>query len=105
MSVMDGHLDEGISLGYHAHNNFQMGYANAISFLSSGRRRLVVDGTLYGMARARQAPLELLAMYMNAHEGGHYDIIRCWSHSDGGDGVLQKEAVGVQPVFLCGGLQ
>ena len=74
-SVMDGHLDEGISLGYHAHNNFQMGYANAISFLSSGRRRLVVDGTLYGMGKsAGNAPLELLAMYMNAHEGGHYDI-------------------------------
>lgn len=35
----------------------------------------MVDGTLYGMGKsAGNAPLELLAMYMNAHEGGHYDI-------------------------------
>ena len=73
--VMDEHLDGEISLGYHAHNNFQMGYANAIAFLKSGRRRLVVDGTLYGMGKsAGNAPLELLAMYMNSHERGNYDV-------------------------------
>lgn len=76
MSVMDEHLDKGICLGYHAHNNFQMGYANAIAFLGAATERtLVVDGTLYGMGKsAGNAPLELLAMYMNANEGKNYDV-------------------------------
>ncbi len=76
MSVMEEHLDEHISLGYHAHNNFQMGYANAIAFLGAKHKRtLVVDGTLYGMGKsAGNAPLELLAMYMNANLDKNYDV-------------------------------
>jgi 4-hydroxy 2-oxovalerate aldolase len=76
MRVMDEHLDPEIVLGYHAHNNFQMGYANAIAFLGEGSKRtLVADGTLYGMGKsAGNAPLELLAMYMNANHEKEYDV-------------------------------
>ncbi len=76
VQVMDKYLDPTIVLGYHAHNNFQMGYANAISVLNSGcQRDLLVDGTLYGMGKsAGNAPLELLGMYMNSHCDREYDI-------------------------------
>jgi 4-hydroxy 2-oxovalerate aldolase len=76
MQMIDKHLDSTIVLGYHAHNNFQMGYANAISVLNSGcQRDLLVDGTLYGMGKsAGNAPLELLGMYMNSNCGKQYDI-------------------------------
>ena len=74
--IMDTLLDPSIQLAYHAHNNFQMGYANGIEFLSRNTARtLVVDGTLYGMGKsAGNTPLELLSMYMNEHFEKKYDI-------------------------------
>lgn len=65
--ILDKYLDKSIGIGYHAHNNFQMGYANCIAFLSGDTSRtLVVDGSLYGMGKsAGNAPIELVAMYMN----------------------------------------
>lgn len=76
VKTMDERLLPEIGLGYHAHNNFQMGYANAIAFLKDrSRRSLVVDATLYGMGKsAGNAPIELLSMHMNSHLGKTYDI-------------------------------
>ncbi|MDO4935178.1 MAG: aldolase catalytic domain-containing protein [Phascolarctobacterium sp.] len=75
-SLLDEYLDKDICVGYHAHNNFQMGYANGISFLKSKtKRNILVDGTLYGMGKsAGNATTELLAMHMNELYGGKYDI-------------------------------
>lgn len=74
--IMDAKLLPEIELAYHAHNNFQMGYANGIEFLSRDTKRgLIIDGTLYGIGKsAGNTPLELLAMYMNEHFGKRYDI-------------------------------
>ena len=76
VSVIDKHLDPDILLGYHAHNNFQLGYANAVSMLNSGLARgVLVDGSLYGMGKsAGNAPVELIAMYMDQRFGKHYDV-------------------------------
>lgn len=76
VEVIDQQLAPDICLGYHAHNNFQLGYANAVSVLNSGiDREVLVDGTLYGMGKsAGNAPLELLAMYMNLNHGKNYDL-------------------------------
>lgn len=74
-NVMDAKLKPEIQLAYHAHNNFQLGYANGIEFMRQDTQRpLMVDGTLYGMGKsAGNAPLELLAMYMNEYYGKCYD--------------------------------
>ena len=68
--------DKEISLGYHGHNNFQMGYANCIAMLEYNTDRpMLVDGTLYGMGKsAGNAPIELVAMHMNQKYGKHYHI-------------------------------
>lgn len=75
-NILDGYLDSKIKLGFHAHNNFQLGYANSKNFLSSDTARIIVaDGTLYGMGKsAGNAPLELLMMYMNEKHEADYDI-------------------------------
>lgn len=75
-SILDEHVDPGIQIGFHAHNNFQLAYANALTFLRySGRHNIVVDGTLYGMGKsAGNAPIELLAMTLNEKYGARYDI-------------------------------
>ncbi len=64
-----------IGLGYHSHNNFQLAYANCIEVMELPplAREVVIDGTLYGMGKsAGNAPLELLATYMNENLGKHY---------------------------------
>lgn len=74
--ILDEHLEESITLGYHSHNNFQMAYANCIEVLNTKvNRDIVVDGTLYGMGKsAGNAPIELIAGYVNEHFEKKYDI-------------------------------
>lgn len=74
--LLDEHLLPEIGMGYHAHNNFQMGYANCITMMSQKTERmLLVDGTIYGMGKsAGNAPIELIAMYMNENLGKNYHI-------------------------------
>ncbi len=69
------HMKDSISLGYHSHNNFQLAYANCIEVMELPliQRKIVIDGTLYGMGKsAGNAPLELLATYMNDNLGRNY---------------------------------
>lgn len=75
-SILDEHVDAQIQIGFHAHNNLQLGYANALAFLQHpGRHDIVVDGTLYGMGKsAGNDPIELVAMTLNERYGGHYNI-------------------------------
>lgn len=75
-SILDAHLDPAIKVGFHAHNNFQLGFANARDFLAlKSKRDLLADGTLYGMGKsAGNAPLELLTMYRNEKQNAHYDM-------------------------------
>jgi len=71
------HLNEDIRLGYHAHNNFQLAFANCVELIESAdnSRSILVDGTLYGMGKsAGNAPIELLANYMNSHWNGYYHV-------------------------------
>ncbi|MCR5289410.1 MAG: aldolase catalytic domain-containing protein [Treponema sp.] len=74
--VLDANLNRDIILGYHAHNNFQLAYANTIAVMEHVQNRdLSIDGTLFGMGKsAGNACTELVAMYMNDRFGKQYDI-------------------------------
>lgn len=74
--LLNEHLLPEIGIGYHAHNNFQMGYANCIEMLSQKvDRMMLVDGSIYGMGKsAGNAPIELIAMHMNECYGKNYHI-------------------------------
>jgi 4-hydroxy 2-oxovalerate aldolase len=74
--IFNQRLDNDIILGYHAHNNFQMAYANSITLLNKNLGRpIVIDGSLYGMGKsAGNACTELLAMYMNEFCGRDFNI-------------------------------
>lgn len=75
-NIMNENLDPQICIGYHAHNNFQMGYANCIEILHKEvDRTILVDATLYGMGKsAGNTPIELISNYMNENFGKNYDI-------------------------------
>ena len=74
--ILDENVDSEVQIGFHAHNNFQLAYANALAFLEKERHHnIVVDGTLYGMGKsAGNAPLELLAMRLNDKFEKEYNI-------------------------------
>jgi 4-hydroxy 2-oxovalerate aldolase len=74
--LLDEHVDTQIQIGFHAHNNFQLGYANSMAFLQyAGKHDILVDGTLFGMGKsAGNAPIELVAMTLNEQYGGKYSI-------------------------------
>ena len=82
--ILDKNLDPSIELGYHAHNNFQLGYANCIEMLSyKTERNVLVDGTIFGMGKsAGNCPLELIAMYLNGRCGKKYDIYQILEAAD-----------------------
>lgn len=75
-SILDENVCEGVRIGFHAHNNFQLAYANCIAFLEKETKHdLLVDGTIYGMGKsAGNAPIELLIMELNKNYGTHYDV-------------------------------
>lgn len=74
--LLNEHLKPTIGIGYHGHNNFQMGYANCIAMLDKKiDRDILVDGSIYGMGKsAGNAPIELIAMHMNNTLGKKYQI-------------------------------
>lgn len=71
---LDELLKPEITIGFHAHNNLQLAYANSISFLNfDTNRNTIVDGTLYGMGKsAGNTPIELLVPYVNENCSGAY---------------------------------
>ncbi len=74
--ILNRNLLPDIIIGYHSHNNFQLGYSNEVEMIRrSTSRPLLIDGTVYGMGKsAGNAPLELLAQYLNENYDGDYDI-------------------------------
>lgn len=74
--LIDNNLDPDIKIGYHEHNNFQLGFSNTLKFLEKDSRRvLVADSTIYGMGKsAGNCPTELLAMQMNYYYDKKYDL-------------------------------
>lgn len=73
--ILDSHVDSSIVIGFHAHNNLQLAYANAIAFIDyETTREIVVDGTLFGMGKsAGNAPIELISRYLD-ERGSSYDV-------------------------------
>lgn len=74
--ILDANVNDSIQIGFHAHNNMQLGYANALTFIQKKTNRsIVVDGTLYGMGKsAGNDPIELVADWLNKNRDTSYNI-------------------------------
>lgn len=73
--IMDREVAPEVAIGFHAHNNLQLAYANSLAFVEKQTdRNIIVDGTLFGMGKsAGNAPVELLGRYLNGLDY-KYDI-------------------------------
>lgn len=74
--MLEENLDKDIRIGYHAHNNFQLGFSNSMKFVAQKTEHdLVVDATVYGMGKsAGNCPIELISLHLNEKYGKNYDI-------------------------------
>lgn len=74
--ILDEHVDSAIWIGFHAHNNFQLAYANDIAFLDKpAKHDIVIDATLFGMGKsAGNSQIELVSMYLNDQFNKNYKI-------------------------------
>lgn len=75
--LFDRVLDNDIAISFHAHNNLQNAFANAIRFVdsTSDERKIIIDTSIYGMGRgAGNLPTELMMDYLNKNYGKNYDV-------------------------------
>lgn len=70
----DAQLNPGIRIGFHAHNNMNLAYSNALSFMQSKTDRgLIVDACAIGMGQgAGNLQTELIVPYLN-QQGKQYN--------------------------------
>lgn len=75
-ALFENNLKPEAWLGYHSHNNLQLAYSNAITFLDLAHtRNILIDSSVLGMGRgAGNLNTELLAGYMNDRLGTDYRI-------------------------------
>ena len=75
--LADQYLNKDIMLSYHAHNNLQQAYQNAVSFVNLKLDRdILIDASVFGMGRgAGNLNLELFAEYLNTNFGKDYHIV------------------------------
>lgn len=71
----DASLNPEIRIGFHAHNNLNMAFANAITFLSyKTDRDIIIDSTASGMGQgAGNLQTEIIADYLNKNYGKNYN--------------------------------
>lgn len=74
LEIADEYLDLSMILGFHAHNNRQMAYSNALSFVEfSARHNMMLDASIMGMGKgAGNLCTELIEPTL-ANEGKAYD--------------------------------
>ena len=73
----DAHLNEGISIGFHSHNNLQLAFPNAQEILRADvTHNLIIDSSVFGMGRgAGNLCTELIAMFLNEHYNKNYQLV------------------------------
>ena len=75
--LFTNNVNDGIKIGYHAHNNLQLAFSNAIIFASASiNNDIIIDSSVYGMGRgAGNLNTELLTSYLNTNYTKNYIII------------------------------
>jgi 4-hydroxy 2-oxovalerate aldolase len=74
-TLFDECLDYPIHIGFHAHNNMNLAFSNALRFLEhQGNRQLILDSCIMGMGQgAGNLQTELIIAYLNKHHGKSYN--------------------------------
>lgn len=93
VEIVDKTLVEEIVFGFHGHNNIQMAFSNAITFIQTVEKHsIIVDSSVYGMGRgAGNLTTELIAQYLNRVYGMDYDMLHILKIYDEHLSLIYKE--------------
>lgn len=74
--MVEHNLSDGITIGYHSHNNLQLAYSNAQALVDIRTKRdLILDSSVFGMGRgAGNLNTELFVEYLNDNIGTQYKL-------------------------------
>ena len=74
--LVDNNLIDGMTIGFHSHNNLQLSYSNAISLLDfKTNRDKIFDVSIMGMGKgAGNLNAEIFAEHLNLYHGKKYNI-------------------------------
>ena len=77
VEIFNKYMKSNITLSYHAHNNLQQAYLNAVSFVELNLDRdILIDASVFGMGRgAGNLNIELFAEYLNETKNKNYHIV------------------------------
>lgn len=75
MKKFDSGLKDTVRIGFHAHNNMNLAYANALAFINyDTERNIIVDSCALGMGQgAGNLQTELIVPYLNRQNKNRYD--------------------------------
>lgn len=75
--IYDDNLNEDIRIGFHAHNNMNLAFSNALSLLNiNTKRKIIIDSCLLGMGQgAGNLQTELILGYLNQRLNKKYPYV------------------------------
>ncbi len=74
-ALYDAELDDSVRIGFHAHNNMNLAFSNALAFMAlPGGRQKIVDSCVMGVGQgAGNLQTELITDHMIRYYGAKYD--------------------------------
>ena len=78
LSILQSHLPHTIPIGFHAHNNLQLAFSNALAFIDGKYedQHVIIDSSIMGMGRgAGNLNTELICDHLCKYFNSNYDII------------------------------
>lgn len=74
--IFNHNLRGDIGIGFHAHNNLQLAYTNALEIINMfNNRSVIIDSSIFGMGRgAGNLPTELITEHLNKMYDKEYNI-------------------------------
>jgi 4-hydroxy 2-oxovalerate aldolase len=74
-SLYDKGLDASIKIGFHAHNNMNLAFSNALAFIKQeSDREIIIDSCCLGMGQgAGNLQTEIIVDHINKHYGASYN--------------------------------
>lgn len=75
--LADRHLNKGIAIGFHGHNNLQQVFSCSQAFVEINTDRdIIIDGSIHGIGRgAGNLNIELFAQYLNRTYENKYNLL------------------------------
>lgn len=92
LEIADLYVSDQMKIGFHAHNNRQMAFSNAITWMKHpAKHELMLDSSIMGMGKGAGNLCTELIMPLLIAEGNHYSTVGIYDEINNYIAGLQKE--------------